>query len=224
MKLLFLGTGAANWSSGLEEKPEFFRRDSSALIDGELLIDPGTSVLEALDTFCCDKTKIKYIINTHPHEDHFSPKTVEKLSENGAELVEFKVGETKKLGKYTISAYKGNHAAAPTVHFLISDGEREVYYGLDGSWLMPDIFHELLDRRTNAVILDGTQGFGEYRGIFEHNNMGMIVEMASVLNKYVDKVWISHISRKSQPDHETLVSEMSKYNVYVAYDGLEIEI
>lgn len=224
MKLLFLGTGAANWFDGLEEKPEFFRRDSSALIDGELLIDPGERVIEALETYGCDKSNIKYIINTHPHEDHFSKETVDKLSETGADFIEFKVGETKCLGKYTVSAYKGNHAVIPTVHFLISDGEREVYYGLDGAWLMPDIFHELIDRRTNAVILDGTQGFGSYRGIFEHNNMGMIVEMAAVLNQYVDKVWISHISRKTHPDHETLACDMLKYDVGVAYDGLEIEI
>ena len=224
MKLLFLGTGAANWRNGLEEKGEFLRRDSSALIDGELLIDPGVSVLEALETYVCDKTKIKYIINTHLHEDHFSKETVDELSKNGAVFVDFKAGEMKTLGKYTVSAYKGNHAATPTVHFLISDGEREVYYGLDGAWLMPDIFHELIDRRINAVILDGTQGFGERRGIFEHNNMGMIVEMAAVLNQYVDKVWISHISRKTHPDHETLVRDMAKYDVGVAYDGLEIEI
>jgi len=41
MKITFLGTGAADWPLQREEKMKEFRRLSSALIDGVLLIDPG---------------------------------------------------------------------------------------------------------------------------------------------------------------------------------------
>ena len=40
MELLFLGTGAADWNISKRVEGEFFRRFSSALVDGALLIDP----------------------------------------------------------------------------------------------------------------------------------------------------------------------------------------
>jgi len=221
MKLLFLGTGGANWGVEFESRPDFFRRESSAVINNELLIDPGKDVLEALDTFHVDRKGVKYILNTHPHEDHLCKETLKALQTCGAEFIPFKVGETKTFGRYTVTAYKGNHAAIPTTHFLVSDGEKELYYGLDGAWLMPDAFHTVIDRRVAAVVLDGTYGFDTFGGIFEHNNMGMIVEMSAVLKQYVGKVYISHLSSKYHPSHEVLVKQMSEYGVDVAYDGLE---
>ena len=44
MKLTFLGTGAADWNINSYDAMPFFRRNSSALIDGTLLIDPGPHV------------------------------------------------------------------------------------------------------------------------------------------------------------------------------------
>ncbi len=224
MKLLFLGTGGANWGIEFESRPEFFRRESSAIINDELLIDPGKDVIEALNTFNVDRKRIKYILNTHPHSDHLNEKTLKELQNIGAEFIQFKVGETKTFGRYTVTAFKGNHAACPTTHFLVSDGEKEVYYGLDGAWIMPDAFHTIIDRRVAAVVLDGTYGFDTYSGVFEHNNMGMVVEMTAVLKKYVGRVFISHLSSKHHSTHESLVKQMSEYDVDVAYDGLEIDL
>ena len=224
MKLLYLGTGGANWLNGLDSTPEFFRRNSSALVDGELLIDFGDGVIDALDTYGCDKNRIKYIINTHKHTDHYSPDELKILEECGAKLVTFVPGDIKTLGKYTVTAFRGNHAAEPTTVYIISDGEKELFYGLDGAWLMPDVFHEIIDRRASALVLDATYGFNVYNGVYEHNNLGMIVEMAAVLNQYCGKIYLSHLSRVYHNDHETIVKEMAKHSVSVAYDGLEIEI
>ena len=85
MKLLFLGTGAADWDIKSPERQEGFRRYTSTLVDGSLLIDPGPCVLEALQTFGADRSKIKYIINTHSHSDHYNKETVESLEKDGAE-------------------------------------------------------------------------------------------------------------------------------------------
>ena len=53
MKITFLGTGAADWSYDMHKDVEGFRRNSSALIDNCLLIDPGPDVPNALSAFCC---------------------------------------------------------------------------------------------------------------------------------------------------------------------------
>ena len=46
MELLFLGTGAADWNISKRVEGEFFRRFSSALVDGALLIDPGPHIFD----------------------------------------------------------------------------------------------------------------------------------------------------------------------------------
>ena len=59
MKILFLGTGAADYTGN--EVP--FRRNSSALIDDTILIDPNKYVLDALSEYNVDISKIKYTFN-----------------------------------------------------------------------------------------------------------------------------------------------------------------
>ena len=50
MKILFLGTGAADYT--LKHRYlDGYRRNSSILIDGTLLIDPGPCVPDALECF-----------------------------------------------------------------------------------------------------------------------------------------------------------------------------
>ena len=48
MKIKFLGTGAADWPIEKPENITEYRRLSSALIDGVLLVDPGPQVLDVL--------------------------------------------------------------------------------------------------------------------------------------------------------------------------------
>ena len=69
MKLLFLGTGAADWPLRRPDGCEEFRRMSAALIDGTLLIDPGPQVPDALAAYGQDLSAVKYVINTHRHSD-----------------------------------------------------------------------------------------------------------------------------------------------------------
>ena len=84
MKLLFLGTGAADWDIKSPVREEGFRRFTSTLVDRILLIDPGPCVLEALDTFGVNQNGIKYIINTHSHSAHYNKETVGALEKSGA--------------------------------------------------------------------------------------------------------------------------------------------
>ncbi len=222
MKLKFLGTGAADWCLALHKGIDGVRRNSSLLIDDCLLVDPGPDVPDALAEFNVDSKEIKYIINSHKHPDHYNEETMKFLS--GAEFTELCDGETKQIGKYTVRAVRANHSA-PTVHFLISDGEKRIFYGLDGGWLMFEEIEAIKDGGVDLLIFDATVGDipGDYR-VFEHNNLSMIREMKLSLEAHVKRFIISHMARTLHTSHDELCENMKKHNIEVAFDGLEIEV
>ncbi len=226
MKITFLGTGAADWPAEKTENSTEFRRFSSALIDDILLIDPGPQVPGALNEYGKKSENIKYIINTHRHSDHYSEETVNRLTASGAVFTEFKSDEVKQIGKYTVRAYRGNHSTCDnTVHFLISDNEKTLFYGLDGAWLMYEEAQAIINFKPDFAVFDATIGWqdGDYR-IFEHNNLNMVLEVKKTLNQYIGKFCISHMARTLHSSHKMLAEDMEKHGVLVAFDGLEAEI
>ena len=226
MKITFLGTGAADWPLKRREDMTEFRRLSSALIDGVLLIDPGPQVMDALAELDKDAASVKYIINTHRHKDHYSAETVEKLEAMGAVFFDLSCGDAVELGKYTVRAYAGNHATCEkTVHFILTDGEKTLFYGLDSAWLLYEEVQAIKKYKPNLAVFDATVGDvdGDYR-VFEHNNLNMVLEMKKSLVSYIEVFCISHMARTLHTDHKTLSENMRAQNVIAAYDGLEIEI
>ncbi len=226
MKILFLGTGAADWPTEKTDDMKEYRRLSSAIIDRTLLIDPGPHVIEALNEYGINHNEIKYIINTHKHSDHYSVKTVKELEKSNAVFVEIKMGDVTRLGDYTIYSYKANHSTCDeAMHFIIADSKSKIFYGLDGAWLMYDEVKGIKSHTPDLAVLDATIGFvnGDYR-IFEHNNLSMVLEMKNSLNKYIKKFCISHMAYTLHTNHDILCNAMDKENILVAYDGLEIEV
>lgn len=226
MKILFLGTGAADWPLERPDDMTEFRRLSSALVDDILLIDPGPQVLSALSAYGKDPAAVRYIINTHRHGDHYCADTVSALQQSGAAFVEFAAGEEKQVGPYTVSAYAGNHATcAGTVHFILRDGERTLFYGLDGAWLLYDEVQAIKAFQPDLAVLDATIGDidGDYR-IFEHNNLQMVLEMQKTLQPFVKKFCISHMAMTLHTDHRTLAEKMEAKQIVTAFDGLEMEV
>ena len=74
-------------------------------------------------------------------------------------MTDFVAGEQKQLGRYTVIAYTGNHATcAGTVHFLISDGNRALFYGLDGAWLLYEEAQAIIAAKPDLAVLDSTVG------------------------------------------------------------------
>jgi len=223
MQILFLGTGAADYDES-HRHLSGYRRNASALIDGVLLIDPGPCVRDAIETFGIEAEKIRYVINTHPHYDHLNMETLAALQKNGAELVTLADGETKKLGAYEITALAANHSIK-TQHFIIDDGEKKIFYGLDSAWLLYSEVQAIIEKRIDLAVLDATIGFveGDYR-IFEHNNLPMVIEMKKTLAPHVSRFVISHMARTLHTDHETLAKVMKPCGIEVAYDGLTLNI
>lgn len=220
MKLLFLGTGAADYTEA-DSGTAGYRRNSSVLLDETLLIDPGPCVIDAIHAFRVDIRKIKYVINTHNHADHFNKQTLALLRSSGAEFITFSDGETKEAGAYRITALHGNHSI-PTQHYIIDDGTSRLFYGLDSAWLMYDEIQAIKEKPVDLAVLDGTVGFieGDYR-VFEHCNMKMIIEMKASLTPYIKRFCISHLAKTLHTDHDTISREMNKHGIEVAFDGLE---
>lgn len=222
MKIQFLGTGAADWPKEKDYSMSEFRRLSSALIDDCLLIDPGPGVPAAMNEFGIDPSCVKFILVTHSHGDHYCKATLDMLLDCGAKLCTLKAGEVAEFGGYTVRAYTANHGTAKdTVHYLISDGIKTLFYGLDGAWLMYDEIQAIKEYRPDYAVLDATIGDidGDYR-IFEHNNLNMIREMKKTLAPYVGRFCISHMAMTLHTDHSTLSEIMKKCGIETAYDGM----
>lgn len=222
MKILFLGTGAADFPAD-RTGVIGFRRTSSALIDGTLLIDPGPWVLDAIKEFKVDTKKIKYILNTHSHSDHYDKSTVDYLVAEGAVFVDTKPNDCINLDGYTVRAYKGNHTL-PVCHFIITKNSKSLFYGLDGAWLQYEEIRGIWEHKPDLAVFDATVGFIEkdWR-VFEHNNLNMVIEMKKSIDKDIKKYVISHMAYTLHTDHDTLEKEMAKHQITVAYDGMEIE-
>lgn len=224
MRILFLGTGAADWKLDLHKEIKGFRRNASLLIDDCFLIDPGPHVLDALQSYSKKADAIKYIINTHPHADHYNKNTVSQLTQ--AKFYPMHAGETHIVGNYTVTALKANHSTCEgAVHFIISDGKKKLFYGLDGAWLLYEEVSAIKNTTIDFAVFDATVGNapGNYR-IFEHNNLNMVLEMKSSLENYIQRFCISHMARTLHNTHEELQAQMKHHGIEVAFDGYETEI
>lgn len=224
MKIRFLGTGAADWK-GVPPTYPGYRFFSSAIIDDVLLIDPGPDVFDSAEKYGISLGGIKYIINTHSHPDHCSEEVLKRLESAGAEFIVFQRDDFKTVGRYEIRSLAANHSTCEDAkHFMISDGEKKLYYALDGSWLMYNEY-TLLKDGADMIVLDGTIGDvpGDYR-IFEHNNLNMVREMKASLKQYISRFVISHMALTLHEEHAKLAEKMALENIEVAYDGLTLEI
>jgi len=85
MKVLFLGTSAAEWypapwcrckhcTSARLHGGRDIRAHSSAVIVHDILIDMPPDVVVSANRHGVDLTKIRIILVTHPHDDHFNPR------------------------------------------------------------------------------------------------------------------------------------------------------
>ena len=225
MKITFLGTGAADWNLQLHKEWNGFRRNSSVLIDDTLLIDPGPDVPDALMTFGKNADEIRYVLNTHRHRDHFDETTLSQLG--NAVLYTMSADEVISLGKYTVKALAANHKTCPSgcTHFLISDGEKSLFYGLDGAWLTYEEVASIQENGVDLAVLDATVGEvkGDYR-IFEHNNLNMVREIKATLAPYIKRFVISHMARTLHTSHAELCECMARDGIEVACDGLELTV
>lgn len=251
MKILFMGTGAADWNIKNRVGDEFFRRFTSIMINDELMIDCNDETIDFIESSVCDTGRVKNILVTHTHSDHYSAEAVNRVIPSGGtvwceEGAQPRIGEiyaeTKtiplytpiKIGGFTVTAVEANHSvedsAEKPLHYIISDGESTIFWGCDGGWLTNREWHELKKHKLDLAVFDGTlhDERGDYR-IFEHNNLRMVAEMSDAfkkcgLMKEGAQIMISHMSRYSQYPHEELEEYLKPHCIVPAYDGLTVEL
>jgi len=232
MKLHFLGTGAADWDISKATASPDFRRHSSMLVDGCLLVDPGACIFEFEST--CGYTGlysgVTDIVCTHKHGDHYNPDTVKKLEAQGAVFHDMKAGDVLETETHIIRAFEANHRTANLpMHLVIeskADGKR-IFYGCDGAWLFYDTYRALMALgHFDMMIFDCTIGdiHGDYR-IFEHNNVAMISEMRDLFKKICPRFTASHLARTLHPaTHAETAAVLAEHGFETAHDDLVMEV
>ncbi|MBR5742248.1 MAG: MBL fold metallo-hydrolase [Clostridia bacterium] len=201
MKLTFLGTGAADWPLK-KEGAGFARYLSSALVNGDLLIDPGPSVPDAERDIAPGLLDgVTDVLLTHSHGDHFSKETLLTLAARrpatlyatkevsplvpdapGLSFVPITPFVPFRAGRYEILPLPASHSTGipeeTPVFFVISEGETNLFYGTDGAWIPNKTFNRMKSIAFDAMVFDCTSGEidGEFR-IFEHNTIPMLEYM-----------------------------------------------
>lgn len=253
MKLMFLGTGAADW-----DRPDAsgaIRRFSSALLEDRLLIDIPATALELLP----EDAEVADVILTHGHGDHFNLEALQKLAFMRQEkgllplTVHVHAGwadrihgehilvkpltafEPVQAAGFEILPLPSNHIPTfpgeQTMHYRITNGEKTLVYATDGAWLPYPTVYALREREAfDALVIDTTIGEhqeGDYR-VFEHNSLPMVRIMVDTFRKggqlkETGTVYLTHMARTLHPPRDVLEAGLEAPYI-AAYDGMVVEI
>jgi len=251
MELLFLGTGAANWQESDRVLPGF-RRKSSVLADGELLIDAGPDIFRSAEELLPDRglDGVKNILQTHAHGDHLSRESLVRLCALRARRiwgdggVLCAAGEIENLEKIPLEPYRAaeiggfgvtpveaNHPANPgerPYHYIVEKEGKRLFYGCDGAWLLYPAWRAISGLSFDLIVLDGTVGEarGDYRN-FEHNSLPMVRLLAETFRergvlKPGGTVMISHLAKDLHDEKN--ISKLPEEGIFPACDGMRIKL
>lgn len=248
--LLFLGTGAADWSQ--PEKDGFFRRNAAALVNGTLLLDCGPSILEIIETQPEALSAVTDVLITHDHDDHLNVPTLLQLSARrrirvacdgfaramiGAhpaiEFVPVVPFVPFFMGGYAVTPVAANHdtvkaGVRQACHYIIRtpDG-KTVFYGLDGAWFLQPSWEEMRRHTFDVMVLDCTVGDRDDWRLFEHNTIPMLRMMvreieAQKLLAPGGTIVASHLARTLHAPPDETARLLNAFHVRMALDGTEL--
>ena len=141
LRILFVGTGAADWPRTYETTVEkaasgTVRGLSSILVNDRILVDCGGTVPEALALLGADVGGITDLLMTHTHGDHMDPAALQRLLEargpaaplrvwiesgglvrlpelDGLERHSLKTGQIVEAAGLSVTALAANHVVRP---------------------------------------------------------------------------------------------------------------
>ena len=243
MKLLFLGTGASDWS-GPDERGEY-RRHASILLDDSLMIDVTPSVLDMIP----DRAAVTDVFFTHSHDDHYDLAALKTLAPcrvyahdswagsiagEGLTVIPLKIGVSVQAAGFTVIPMPSNHYSdrenETTLHFLIEKERKRLLYATDGGWLTSRENQIIGTKMMDAIVFDATVGDGHSDDfqIFHHNSVDMIRLMRGSLLK-TDRlkesspIFLTHLSR-SLHEKQSVLDRQTEKPMIVCYDGMEASI
>ena len=198
MKIQILGTAAYERVPALfctcptcmyarEHGGKNIRTQAQTLINDDLLVDFGHDNYIHFVNHNVDFLKVKYLLLTHAHDDHFTPLELKMteghyghnemswdiysggdchkrfLDVGELEKVSFhdvKAFETFPVGPYTVTALPARHGTADPFVYIISDGKKTIFYDNDSGLSLEETY-QYLERekiRFDLVISDCTMG------------------------------------------------------------------
>ncbi|MBQ9501592.1 MAG: MBL fold metallo-hydrolase [Lentisphaeria bacterium] len=245
MKLLFLGTGAADYD---------WRRygdagvlgSAAALLEDHVLLDCGPTVCAAMERFGVDFGCVEAVVNTHSHGDHFDVETVKRIAQG--RRVDFygtpqacvrvrafcrvhpvESGSVFTAGNCRFLTLPANHAVTDlkeeTFNYLISCGEKTLLYALDTAWMLTKARRLIGEKKIDGIVWDATMSEpGDWR-IFEHSDPEMFGVLRRVLLKTGNitqdtPVYFSHRARTLWPEDPAAQQKIAaRYGALLAVDG-----
>lgn len=210
MKLTFLGTGAADWD--WKNLPPGTCGSAATLLGTSCLIDAGPCVLRGLAVAGASPARIRDLLVTHTHDDHFDPASVRELAAAGCRRLRVWAppnafdmlpgvdveprpvipGDDFYVAGMRVVALPANHATRDfgeqTLNYAFLGRGGRLLYALDGAWLCTKariLLKRLLGGRPlTAVVWDATCGatFNDWR-FAEHNDLRMVAAMREAMLK-----------------------------------------
>jgi adenosylcobinamide kinase/adenosylcobinamide-phosphate guanylyltransferase len=205
MEVLLLGTGSSDGipnafcrcatCTDYRARGEL-RTNTSVLVDGRLLIDPGPEAPRQATRFGHDLADLPAILAGHAHDDHLAPSALMHRSwvtdaplvvagpapvitasrawldphQTSVTFTELTAGDQMRLDGYRVLALPAyHHALGEALCYLIGDGSTVLLY-LTDTGPLPDATWQLLDgHRADLVLLEETFGTAEGKGEHHHN-------------------------------------------------------
>ena len=276
MKIQIMGTAAyervpamfctcAACEYARKHKGKAIRTQAQTLINDDLLVDFGQDNYIHYLNGDYDYTKIRTLLVTHAHSDHFMTNELlmtsgayghnemENITVVGAKGAEKKYAllegesktvfspiafyETKKLGRYTVTALPACHGTEEPTLYIISDGEKTVLYNNDTGLVKEEVY-EFIEKggyTFDLVIADCTYGLLGYSSdghmSIEDNeaHKARLTKMGALNDKSIYVIThYSHNALKHKDGSPATPEEMEKIakerGMICAYDGITFEI
>jgi adenosylcobinamide kinase / adenosylcobinamide-phosphate guanylyltransferase len=193
MDVLLLGTGSADgWpnpfctcaSCSTERSAGRLRGQTSALVDGRLLLDCGPETPRAAERFGADLHELRHVLITHLHPDHCSPAFLLFRSwvgeapldvlgppdvieacrmwvapDSPVRFVAVSPGERHRVGEYDVQVLGARHGAEGTsvLYDVARDGHR-LLYATDTAALPDDTIDAVAGVGFDVVLMEETFG------------------------------------------------------------------
>lgn len=220
MEITLLGTGAASgWpnpfcgcsSCEWMRANGDIRGQTSALIDGRLLIDAGPEVPRTCERLGLSLRNVRHFLFTHTHPDHFAPAALMWRDWTGpTELVdvagppaviaaardwvapdspvrwnELRPWESVRLGDYEVRAIPASHAAddvgPPLLYDVSGPDGARILWATDTGPLPASVLQRVSAASYDAAFIEETDGESDHSN--EHLNLSTWAELVAALRR-----------------------------------------